>query len=365
MLTKTILQLLLTVTNQPLPEFIDDCGKLFDQDQYKEVIKTCAIREAESQELQFMVSLSRFFIEISFQRLDFLFYNGSPMYEIARGEKLFKNGEEKALKFHHERLQKFAEMGYPFAQLVVAKIFYINETIIRRMDGKVTLPNYLKHHTQRMKQGYISHLESYIQANPDDVEVLFLLGKQGLKAENAGFRPDKRYFSIVNKQYYSYLIKSFELGHPEAQVLIDGVDNWQQHLKTENKEAEGNDVESIYAIGLRHYYNKKNQPNRLELAIEYFNKAADLKHILSLVMLKTIYSRDLPDGDKYLETVKSLVSLNHTDSMIVLGDYYLCREEKLKAKKLYEKAKSLGSPLAQVAIEDLEIDGEPSSGCYR
>jgi predicted negative regulator of RcsB-dependent stress response len=81
-------------------------------------------------------------------------------------------------------------------------------------------------------------------------------------------------------------------------------------------------------------------------------------------MLKTIYSRDLPNLSKRIETLKQLVELKHSDSMISLGDYYLCQKNSEKARDLYNKAKFLNSPLAQVALDDLEIDGEPSVGCF-
>ena len=115
MLTKTILQLLLTVTSQPLTEFIDDCAKLFDQENYREVIQTCTSKKNDSEELQFMIVLSEFYMEIPQERLNFLFYNGSPMYELTRGEKLFKYNEKDILKTHLEKINKFSERGYPFA----------------------------------------------------------------------------------------------------------------------------------------------------------------------------------------------------------------------------------------------------------
>jgi len=51
--------------------------------------------------------------------------------------------------------------------------------------------------------------------------------------------------------------------------------------------------------------------------------------------------------------------------MLSLGDFYLCNKKVEKAKSLYEQAKRLDNPLAQIALEDLKYDGEPSQGCGR
>ncbi len=68
---------------------------------------------------------------------------------------------------------------------------------------------------------------------------------------------------------------------------------------------------------------------------------------------------------KYLKAQNQLIELNDTDSMLSLGDFYLCNKKVEKAKSLYEQAKRLDNPLAQIALEDLKYDGEPSQGCGR
>ncbi|MFK8012716.1 MAG: hypothetical protein AB8B80_11780 [Marinicellaceae bacterium] len=360
---KTILFIIVSNTTQiELSQIEHDCINLFDQGKYEDVLRSCKKNESTEQQ-RLIIVLSELFMEISYDRLNHLFYNGSTNYELVSGGKLFKGNEESFLKNHYKKLKVFALNSYPTAQLLSAKIFYINDLSSRKRDVEEFTVNKFKEHKLQMKENYSDMLESYLEARPDDVEVLFLLGKQGLKGEYRGFRPDEMNFSVINDKYYSYLLKSAELNHPHAQEFIDGVERWKRHLEKEKNQADNNNTESLYSIGLRFYYKKNDNLESLKQAIKYFKKAAELDHINSLLMLRAIYSRDIIDETKYLETLVKLVSLNHDDSMIVLGDYYLCKNEKEKAKMLYIKAKSMNSPLAQVALDDLRIDGEPSNGC--
>ena len=58
-----------------------------------------------------------------------------------------------------------------------------------------------------------------------------------------------------------------------------------------------------------------------------------------------------------------MVSLKSSDGMMQLGDYYACNRNLVKGREMYNRAKSLNDPLAEIALDELDIYGEQSTDC--
>lgn len=162
-------------------------------------------------------------------------------------------------------------------------------------------------HEENLKSKiYIPHLEKYLQKNPNDKEVLYLLGMQGLKSTSPPkpypINPNIWYSKVVNKGFYGYLKKSASLGFYRAKVALIPVSNWEKYLVQLNKAAKSNDKDALLKIGMQNYNSyfdgKYKEPKYLEQAIVNLDKAQLLGSEKALAALASIYYSAKPNKIK-------------------------------------------------------------------
>lgn len=357
----TLLLLILNGKNNQLTEA--QCFEIFDEQKFTKVIETCSNIDNPTTKLSMIIVASEFFKKIPYIRVNEIFHHGTGgqyLYELVFKKKLLTKYEENTLIEYFGQFKQFADLGEPIAQVLTAKLFYIIEYILKNKENS----NFDAVKFNQMKLDlYTKNLDKYIQVFSEDPEILLLLGIEGVTYAHAQNDNNGEYFEIKNQRYYDYLIKANKLKHPKAQRYIDGVEAYIKYLNKTKELAGDNDANALFEIGFNLYHKEKDNKENIQQASIYFEKAALQNHVSSLKWLTRIYSQDSPSLEKYLKTQNKLVKLNDSNSMLELGDYFLCNKNINKAKQLYEKAKNLNNPLAQIALEDLKYDGEPSNGC--
>lgn len=346
---------------------LQDCMDWFNELNHVAVIKKCS--DDESIDKNFLTFASQMFLDVSYKRINEIFYNGKQMgsfvYKYKTGKDLYSQLEKHHLKNYFEQLVEFAEIGIPMARLLAAKVFYINSKIIKYGEMKESSGDWHVEFDAGMKKHYFPNLEQLVKEQPDHTEALAMLGFESFTSEyiEGENSQDNRYYRVKNKALFAHLLRAHELGHPGFQEVIDGVKAWNRHVEQIKTKANKQDPEAIYQLGLQARIRSHEDDSQSTEAFKYFKKASDLGHVDALRALNSLYANEFYNAKEFLATLSQLVELNDTPSMIRLGDIYLCQDKVEAAKKLYEKAKSLKHPEAQFALDDLKYDGEPSSGC--
>lgn len=345
------------------------CLDLFNAENYVQVIKECESQVDQSAQMKFIYFAATMFLEIDYSRINHIFYNGKMMgsffYKHKTGNNLYTNLEKYHLNEFFPQLVEFADQGFPLAQLLAAKVFYINIDIIKRGEQKESSGEIYHELDAGMQKYYFPYLENILASDPNNVEVLALLGLESFRTEfiEGQYGSPNKYFSIKDQKLFDYLLRAHELGHPGLQEVIDGVAAWKAHIRGLKKQAEGKDSQALFLLGQNAYSKSHDNSQYLTEAFKYFKQAADLGHVDALRSVNRFYGSEFFDKEKYMSTLKQMVKLKDTSAMLRLGDIYLCNDRKEEAKALYEKAIELNDPIAPYALDDLKFDGKPSAGC--
>ena len=359
----------LTTNEEPMPQN-EPCFQLFKNKKYANVIEQCSSTNFLNlpPDQKFIVKTSELFLEVSYERINTIFYATlGGRINFLRTENTsddigYTEVEKQVLNKYFSELERFKDTNIPLANLLLAKLFYINDFFEHYNDSTQSVDSIILRQELRVKY-YLQNLEKYLILQPVDSEVLYLLGMHGLKHEQVGSNLVKPYFSVINPKYYNHLLKAAEMNHPKAMTLLQGVKNWEKFTETMNQKAESHDPESLYKLGLRAFYKRKHSSKEFDYAIDYFSKAGEEGHIPSLQLLSSIYKSERKNKEDYLKIINRLVSLKSSDGMMQLGDYYACNRNLVKGREMYNRAKSLNDPLAEIALDDLDIYGEPSTDC--
>ncbi len=366
---KVIILILLLFTVNAKSATLQKCSNLFKAEKYAQVIRLCEPIQQESADAGFIYFASNMFLDINYSRINHIFYYGKSMgsflYKHKTGKNLYTNLEKYHLSKYFPELAEFADKGIMFAQLLTAKVFYINIDIIKQGEQEESSSELYAELDAGMEKYYLPNLENIIAIEPDHVEALALLGLESFEAEyiEGQYGTKVMYYSIKNEKLYTYLLRAHELGHPGLQEVIDGVAAWNKHLQGLNNQASRQDPQAIYLLGQNAWTKSHHDERFLDEALEYFQQAANLGHIDALRSLNSMYGSERYDREKYLSTLKQLIEYNDTKAMVRLGDIYLCNDRVAEAQVLYEKAVALKDPIAPYALDDLKHLGEPSSGC--
>lgn len=319
--------------------------------------------------MEFIYFASQMFLDIGYRRINHIFYNGKQMgsfvYKYKTGENLYTNLEKNHLKNYFPRLVEFADNGIPMAQLLTAKVFFINVDIIKRGELKESSSELWAEIDEGMQKYYIPNLEKIISVEPNHVEALALLGIESFNREyiegQHGFQ--NKYYSIKDEKLYGYMLQAHELGHPGLQEVIDGVAAWNRYLDGLKEKASKQDPHAVFLLGQLAYRKSHDNKKYLDDALKYFKQAAEMGHEEALRSVNSLYGGEKFDKEKYLSTLNQLIELNDTKAMLRMGDIYLCNNRTEEARLLYEKAVSLNDSEGHYALEDLKFEGKPSSGC--
>lgn len=343
------------------------CYDSFKKAKYNKAIKKCEKVENKNKKIESILFISKFFLEVTPERLDHILYNGMDhgylSYEHLYNKALYTNAEKQVIKSYFNQMKLYADSGDAFAQLLTAKIFYINELIIKPHIEKISTSETEENQEIAKQVDYYPYLEKYLESSPNDIEVLFLLGREGVESTSPLKISTKRYYKIINQGYFELLLKSAEMGHISAADLIKSVQNWDKYLKELESSVELNNSDAVFELGLLQLQQSKVNPGLLDEAVKNFETAGNAENKNALNQLLYIYSFKKPSKDSYVEILKKLIILNNTKAMVMMGDFYLCQGQNDMAIKLYQKAEDLGDYLAQYAIEDMKADGVPSAGC--
>jgi len=360
-----------TITSQNADEsaFLA-CYDSFKKAKYNKTVKKCERIENKNKTIESMLFISKFFLEVDPERLNHILYNGMDhgylSYEYIYNKALYTNAEKQVLASYFSQIKSYADSGDGFAQLLTAKIFYVNELIIKPHIEKISTSKTEENQETAKQVDYYPYLEKYLESSPNDIEALFLLGREGITSTSTLKNYTKRYYRIINQGYFELLLKSAEMGHISAADLIKGVQNWNEHFNELELSAELNNSDAVFELGFFQLEQSKVNPNLLDEAVKNFEIAGNAENQNALNQLLYIYTFKKPSKDKYVETLKKLIILNSTKAMLMMGmmgDFYLCQGQNGMAIKLYQKAENLGNYLAQYAIEDMKADGVPSAGC--
>ena len=351
------------------PSKQDTCTALFSEENFSQVIRQCEAISKDSVEMEFIYFAALMFMDVSADRINYIFYNGkqvgSYLYKYRTGNSLYTNMEKYHLKNHFPKLAAYADQGIPLAQLLTAKVFYINVDIIKIGEEDERSSASYDEFKSGMAKFYLPNLEKIVAVEPNHVEALVLLGLESFNPEyiEGQYESRTKYYSIKDEKLYAYMLRAHQLGHPGLQEVIDGVAAWDKHIQAIEKQAKNQDPDAIYKLGQNAYRKSHDDKRYLDDAFKYYLQAAELGHEDALRSVNSFYGNQHYDKEKYLSTLKQLVNLNDTKAMLRLGDIYLCNQRTAEAKALYEKALILKDPIAQYALDDLKYDGEPSLGC--
>ncbi len=345
-----------------------NCQQWYDRGQHSQVISQCEQLASKSIEMAYIHFASLMFMEVSKDRINYIFHNGkkfgSTMYKSQMSKPLYTNLEKYYLRQYFEKLKSFADKGVAQAQMLTAKALYINLFIFKQDEKGWSSSETYREEKEGIDQYYLPNLKKYLLHYPEHAETLFLLGEQGVQVESTLSNGSyKRYYSVIDEELYQHLIHSYELGYGEASEYIEGVENWNRHLSSLTQNAKSSDSESLFKLGIHAFHGIEHGQSTKEEAINHFKQAATLGHLEALQWLNSIYGMSASTKEKYMSTLQQLVERNDSKAMIRLGDIYFCNKQTDDAKAMYDKAKTLKDPLAKYSLDDLLHGTEPSSGC--
>lgn len=356
------------------------CTEAFYADQFQTVINTCKQHQDNSPEIQFLVKASEVFTEINQDQIYVIFLDarlsGQGKRQLTRGSSwLFNQKEEQSLRKHLTAFHEFEKYPIPDAIFWSAILFYIDEHSLADIDGRTRDKTFNQGRAERKDRLYTMRLETLHSLDPSNPNVNFLLGLEGIRIQLPNRRamadmkqlktmlanlPETLYYSVEDPRYYQYMLQAGEMGFEAALQYIDGVNAWEQRLGDLAKQAEQGELNAIIELGDMAYRN-----GDIDQAIRYFTQAGQAGDVQSLKSLSTIYVREAPDAQRYVNIIKQLVELGDVDALLTLDDYEACMGNTKRAKKLYEKAHKQGQALAQYALLDLQDYGEPTAGCEK
>ena len=338
------------------------CLEMFEDGEYSKVINACEKLKKDSTDLGFAVLASQLFSQVSEEKIDQIFYSGIDTgidgYYSKNGEPTYTNLEKYYIREYFSEMAALAEKGHSQARALTAKMHFIDSLIFSRsrysgLNGKKA---------KDFQMYYIKNLEHLLKENPNDVEILFLLGQQGVKLQMVQGDWRTIYYQIVDQEYYTFLKKAEEMGDPRAYYINQGVKRWNDHVGHLEKKASTNNTAALRELGYSLLHDGATTAD-YEQAIKLLEQAAQQGDVPSLMALASLYKRNMKNETKYVSTLQRAVKLNNTQAMIDLGDYYFCKKLKAKAKMLYQQAIEAGEPLAETALQGLQHDSEPIYGC--
>ncbi|TDR20693.1 tetratricopeptide repeat protein [Marinicella litoralis] len=343
----------------------DECKEAFNNEFYEQVLKTCMINESSSIEDRFVRLAADLFAVVSPDRLDEIFYQGKyeiDVFNVDQFNDLYSINEKLKLQQHKNTFIDLAEDQHAEANLLAAKLYYLNELIIDKIDDK--WPKVPWNDFQAKKQAhYNDRLAIYLKTYPDHLEALFLLGVESLEPPKIPvmMRPTRKpIFAVKEEATYAHLLKALKLGHNRAQYFVDAVNRWHDIRANWIKKAAQEDPESQFLLGYEAY-----KYAQFTDSAKYFEQAAKANHTEALSHLERLYQNELKDVQKYLNVIVQLAELGDTDAMLVLGDYLLCSGNAKDAEEVYSMAQEMNNPLAAYSLFDLRDYGVPQSGCMK
>lgn len=340
-----------------------NCDDLFVAGEYDRVVEQCEDQLNKNDYQRFQWRTAQLFSKVSPQKFEEIFFIGhmfsKMVYEHKTGKKINTNLEKYYIDQAYKDIKDLNLANHPEAQLLIAKIYYTSEKILKKpeqwSDG-------LSQDNEDFQQYYIDNIKSAADTNPANTQANFLLGKESIKYKHVEGDPNGVYREISNKQLYPYLVKAAEQGHEFAQVWVDAVNHWHAHLKKLNNSAKTGSPGALYRLGMNTLAEVEEEPARYEQALPFFEQAYKKGHQPSLLSLSMIY-RNLQMGEQYVEILHALAKRNDADAMLRLGDYYFCQGDKGSAKTWYQNAQSNNNPLAQYSLDDLQTSMKPYGGC--
>ena len=348
----------------------ESCYTWFDQQQYQQVVEQCQTNDG-SDNLAFVVDAATLLSEVSYERINHIFYYGRQMgaylYQHQTGDQLYSQLEKYHLKKNFEQLQNHSDQELPMALMLLAKLAYIDAKVVSTGDQQWRTYSDHEREDVILKRFYTGSLERLIELSPDDTEALYLLGMEGVEAD---WNPESMtsgpsHYNIINETWYQYLLRADELGHPGPADIIRLVRVGQKRMNKLAEQAGEQDPEALYALGQQHFRQSFHDPSSTIQAVNYYQQAADLGHFGALLAVNSLYAHDAYDAAKFLKTLNMLIDRDHAASMVKMGDILLCQQQVEKARALYQRAIDLNDPTARYALEDLEHDGVPSAGCAK
>lgn len=352
---------------------MEKCEDAIQRIKEKEIVNNCMDLVGDLPRIKTYNAIAQLLNKVSLKRIDEIFDFGEadPLAsKYMYNKKLYTNLEKYYLKQAYASLKKHSEFNLAFLDVLFAKISFINVMYFQISESGVFNNKTIELEKNFKSKSYIPHLKRYLNTNPNDKDVLFLLGLQGIKdtfVQNQN--PMILYSKVVNQELFKYLKKSATLGFYKAKVALIKVSNWEKYTSQLTKTANSNNKNALYKLGMLNYNNyidsQYKQQDYLEKAILNFNKAQLLGHKDALKTLISIYYRDKPNKSKYTELLKKSVN-KFSDGYLYLGNLYWCNGDKSKAKEMYIKSKNKGginATEANYSLEDLTKLKEPYNGC--
>lgn len=342
------------------------CDELFMVGEYDQVVVNCKDKLDKTDYQRFQFNTAQLFSKVSPQRVEEIFYYGHMLsklfYEYKTGKKLNSNIEKYYIDEAFKSIKPLNIKNRPDAQLLIAKLYYISEKVLKPSDNYSSDRTDRHSEKQDFEKYFIANVKSAADADNDNTMANYLLGKESVEPKHVEGDPNGVFYVVKNKKLFPYLQKAAAQENEFAQMWMTGIKNWNAHLKKLNSSADAGSPDALYKLGMDALLEANDEHEDLIKALNYFEKAYANGHQPSLKWMSNIYQR-LNMSDKFVESLHGLSKQNNADAMLKLGDYYFCLHDKQKAKEWYLKAKANNNALAQYALDDLKTAHLPYEGC--
>lgn len=172
------------------------------------------------------------------------------------------------------------------------------------------------------------------------------LGRQPGFSDMLCDQGDKYYWG--DKQSNKYIWKDYYWGNQEE-------GDYELAVKYYEKAAELGNVSAAYMLG-KCYYKGDGLNKDEHKAIDYLTKAADLGNLDAIRFLGNCYLNsegEIKDENKGLKLLLSAAEFGNTEAMTVLSKYYMEKKNYDQSYYWVQKAASLGDPFGMVALGSL------------
>ncbi|WP_395375152.1 hypothetical protein [Marinicella sp. W31] len=240
---------LLVIQSAVLATTQEDCLTMFEDGGYTNVVNQCDEYKKVSQDLGFAVLASQLFSQISKEQLNQVFYSGIDTgiggYFSENDEALYTNLQKYYIREYFSEMAEYAEKGHAMARELTAKMYYIDSQVLSE-SGRMDIDG---QKVKDFQKYYIENLEYLLKEKPNDIDILFLLGQQGVKIQTVMHDWRTVYYQITDQKYYGYLKKAYEMGDPRAYFIHQGVERWNKHVGNLESLAAGKDKDALRELG--------------------------------------------------------------------------------------------------------------------
>ncbi len=196
-----------------------------------------------------------------------------------------------------------------------------------------------------------------LAAEQGHVDANFMLGRRALSPASLTL-DNRRRFVVSDESRLGFLQRAAELGHLEAIVLLENVQETDRQIGELEARAIAGDPEAQREWAWRFAGGAHDDRDEF---IRWLKKAADQGDLVAARQLgKALLDRDLEAGRRYLTAA---ADSGDVEAVTSLGDVAACTGDLDVARRHFERAIELGDETAQYALADLEASGSANWHC--